>query len=189
MGDYLLPVRVTKLEAAALQLDEAIWMLFNERNWIATHTVASVAENLLSEYAEQKGIKRLIDFVRPERRDKFRKAIRKSQNFFKHADREGQADAAHAFTPSETHHKLMDACFTAAQVGIKPSPQRELFYFWYISLYPEVVDWTRVPEDFRQVGEHLVDLIDPFDPLNLRLFADLLREKTSKRPTVLKLLQ
>jgi translation initiation factor 2B subunit (eIF-2B alpha/beta/delta family) len=44
-------IGITELESAVRQLDEASRMLIDERDIIATHTVASAAENILHDIA------------------------------------------------------------------------------------------------------------------------------------------
>lgn len=81
-------MQITKLEAARRQLDAAIGLYFNDGDAIAIHTLVGAAHILLtdlSKAAEQESL--FQRYIRPEKRAEVERAIRRPQNFFKHADK------------------------------------------------------------------------------------------------------
>ena len=112
-------VRVTKLQAAQIQLDKAIRMLFAEEEPICTHTIAGAASILFAD---------LVMKIKPEYSwDKMAQAdnnleakeyfriLRKTQNFLKHAheDHEGVLE----FDTRETEQILLLAVMNASEVA------------------------------------------------------------------------
>src|SRR5882672_9854617 len=86
--------KLTKLDAARRQLDEAIRMFFERRDTVAIHTLASAASQVLADIGKNRGIygwTRNKGIVKPERWDEFRAVITHFENFFKHADKDPNA--------------------------------------------------------------------------------------------------
>jgi hypothetical protein len=153
------------LEAAARQLDEAIRMLFQGRDIIAVHTVAAAAEGILDDVAASRRLFRLFDFIRPERQKEFREAVRRAQNFFKHADR--NPNDSLDFSTEQTHHVIFNAVLLTGLLGIQHSFERGVFAGWYFVEYPDVLHWDAVPNELRQF-RRMAEEFDPLDPTGMR---------------------
>ena len=83
---------INKIEAACRQLESAITMFFHEWDVISQHTLISAAHGILQDLATRRGIQGGVKdspLIRPEKRQEFLQAINLPQNFFKHADRDG----------------------------------------------------------------------------------------------------
>jgi hypothetical protein len=101
---------LTKLDVARRQLNEAIRMLFERRDTVATHTVASAAAQVLADLGKHHGNAgwtRNKDIVKPGRWNEFRVAITKFETFFKHAERD--PDATCDFHPESTVLSLLES--------------------------------------------------------------------------------
>jgi hypothetical protein len=81
-------MNISKLEAAQRQMDCAIELYFAERDEVSIHTLAGAAYLVLSDLSKVANKDSPVDqYVNPGHRKDFEKAVRNSQNFFKHADR------------------------------------------------------------------------------------------------------
>jgi len=79
-------MQISKLDAARRQLDTAIRLYFEESDEVSVHTLAGAAHVLLTDLHTARNTKTLLHrYIRPEKIWEFEKAVRKPQNFFKHA--------------------------------------------------------------------------------------------------------
>src|SRR5437660_11025323 len=85
---------IAKLDAAERQLAQAIRLFFDRGDEIAVHTLASAAYQVLSDLCAKRGIAREIEdseiLAEIGVKGEFIAAMRKPQNFFKHADRDAE---------------------------------------------------------------------------------------------------
>jgi hypothetical protein len=172
-------IPVTKLDAALRQLHTAIELLFNNGDFIAVHTLASAAAVILHDIAGHRKVFRPIDLIRKEWQGRFISAIREPQNFFKHADRD--PDAVLAFAPARTHFVIFDAMMICESLQIPLSSEREMFSIWFALQYPDTLDWAVAPSWMSQLRAGLDDYLDPLDPLDLKLFRELLIRRRKER--------
>ncbi len=88
-------VEVTKFKAAESQLSSAIRLMFEDRDVISAHTLACAAMVILHEHMTKEDAYKASSMlhydninVKEECRDEYYKTVKKSCNFFKHADRD-----------------------------------------------------------------------------------------------------
>src|SRR2546429_9251275 len=84
-------IPITKLDAAERQLREATMLLFEGRDPIAIHTLASAASQVTADLLEAKGLKSILrsgGMIKAERRREVLKVMASPENFFKHAERD-----------------------------------------------------------------------------------------------------
>jgi hypothetical protein len=80
-------MKITKLDAARRQLNSAIALYFDEGDEISIHTLVGAAHILITDlFSAAKQGSLIHRYIRQEKRKQFEKAIRRPQNFFKHAD-------------------------------------------------------------------------------------------------------
>jgi hypothetical protein len=80
-------MKITKLDAARRQLDSAISLYFDEGDEIATHSLVGAAHILIADlFSAGKQESLIHQYIRPDKRAVFERAIRRPQNFMKHAD-------------------------------------------------------------------------------------------------------
>jgi hypothetical protein len=87
------PIKITKLEAARRQLVTAIRIYFANGDPVSIHTLAAAAFGILDDldnHGSSTGtiFDQIAARITPEYVDSFREALRRPQNFFKHADRD-----------------------------------------------------------------------------------------------------
>ena len=101
---------IDKLEAACRQMESAIAMFFHDGDVVSQHTLIMAAHGILYDLARQRGIGGSIKdspLVAREVRREFIKAVHLPQNFFKHADEDG--DGKLRFRYNGSHFWLFDA--------------------------------------------------------------------------------
>jgi hypothetical protein len=98
-------MKISKTDAAQRQLDTAIELYFAESDPVAIHTLTAAAYELIRALRERKGLAdEITDSIIPGREAEFRQLWNQAQNFFKHADRDG--DAVLEFDPAFTELRL-----------------------------------------------------------------------------------
>jgi hypothetical protein len=130
---------ISKLEAAERQLDQAILLFFARQDQVSIHTLATSAYQIIADICKQKGIEREIeDSMVLEKlgiRRELIAAIRKPQNFFKHADKD--------FHQSVKLNPMLTVCFMMSAVQyllkLRPvqTPECEVFRTWFFLRLPD----------------------------------------------------
>jgi len=129
---------VNKLDAAVRQLREAILLFFERRDTIAIHTLAAASHQILADIASRcqiGGILKNNPLIRPEKKKDWNDLVNKSQNFFKHADRD--SNAVLEFHPSITPFFLLDAVSIFQQLTDDTSQEQRVFLSWFVAKYPD----------------------------------------------------
>jgi hypothetical protein len=143
-------VLITRIDAALRQLNEAIRMFFEGRDDVAIHTLAGAASGVLHDLAGQEGVTTWLDQINAistkddvEWREK---ALRQCQNFFKHADAEGQTRGdTIEYSLGETVCILMAAVYAANALGVPPTAEYIVFAGWAFIQYPELMSGAQLP--------------------------------------------
>src|SRR5437899_619463 len=98
-------ITVTKLEAARRQIETAIDLWFHDGDPVSIHTLVGAAHRVVHDIAERQGsgailldTKRLTEWGYDAQA--FKKALRESETFFKHARKD--PSHSHAFAENET---------------------------------------------------------------------------------------
>ena len=73
--------------------------------------------------------------VRPEKSKEWIDLVNKSQNFFKHADRDSEAILE--FRPSITPFFILDAVQLYGQIAGEMTLEQRVFWAWFIAMYPD----------------------------------------------------
>jgi hypothetical protein len=136
---------VSKLEAAERQLCQVIRLFFQRGDAVAIHTLAAAAYQILSDLCERKKLKREIEdsAILDELgvKQEVLAALRKPQNFFKHADRDPEGTVR--FNP------MLSACLilygvhyyfalTGRQFG-----EGQVFRVWFFLRFPDRIPRLR----------------------------------------------
>ncbi len=166
-----IPIR--KIDAATRQLDTAISLLFEKRDLVSVHTLAAAAAVILHDILGSMNRPRIIDYIVESRQAEFLRAVRKAQNFFKHADKDPEPNGQLDFSPVQTHMMLFEACFHANALNLASTPERECFLLWYLLEYPEVVKWELAPQQLKDLQEAIRPDFDPLDPHDFDLWKQL----------------
>jgi hypothetical protein len=132
--------KVTKLDVARRQLDEAIRMFFEKRDTVSTHTVASAAAQVLADLGKDRGSQgwtRNKALVKPGRWREWRDAIARFEAFFKHADND--ADATCDFHPEITPFFIIESIELLRVFTGKFTWAGLIFSIWFSIKYPELL--------------------------------------------------
>ena len=81
-------LRLTKLDCARRQIETAIVLFFEDKDYVSTHTLTAAAYEILRGLnfkAKGAPMMRDSDIVHPDLRKKWKKAHSEAENFFKHA--------------------------------------------------------------------------------------------------------
>ncbi len=130
-------IRIGKCEAGKRQLRTAITLWFKGGDPVSTHALAFAAYEIFHYLSERRDPTRrdlLFDTVTVK--DEFRKdwlqLVKKEANFFKHADRDG--DAVIDFNPDITEHFILFATGGRELCG-EPASDEERVFIWWIHIH------------------------------------------------------
>ena len=132
-------LQISKLDAALRQLQTAILLYFNSRDPVSIHTLAAAAYNLLRDIRNSR--KEVFEMFKdaggiPSQYKKvFRDLLSKSENFFKHADRD--PNEVHLFRTEGTEILLIDACDAYVRMTGEEPEYIALFKRWHATCNPQ----------------------------------------------------
>lgn len=130
--------RVSKLEAARRQLEEAIEVFFRQGDMVAVHTLAAAALDILRDLGRPKGLGSIVKdspLVLPEKQREVREIFNAAQNFFKHANRDPEETLE--FRPDATPFFIFDAIELYAQVKGSSFAAGDVFRMWFVVTNPQ----------------------------------------------------
>ncbi len=130
--------KLTKLDAARRQLDEAIRMFFEKRDAVATHTVASAAAQVLADLGKVRGFAgwtRNPAMIKPGRWKEWRAAFTKFETFFKHADQDPNATCD--FRPVTTIFTIVESIELLRVLTGKYTWPGLVFSLWFSVVHPK----------------------------------------------------
>jgi hypothetical protein len=165
---------ISKLDSAMRQVDEAIYLFFGKRDVVAIHTLASAAYQVVTDICKHRGIAReLEDSTILEEfgvKKELLAAVRKPQNFFKHADKDHEGTVQ--LNPMLSVCIMMSTVQYLLQLGIKPSAEREVFRTWFFFKLP-----SHTPAEIKPILEQARHMVDPDD---FSLFAAMIESTKTK---------
>lgn len=132
---------ITRRDAADRQLKQAIRLFFDRGDMLAVHTLTGAAFQLLADIGKVSGIVsrfRSTELIRPERMKEWIQALNSTQNFLKHADKDGAL--RHNYVEEATVLFLYEAIELAQRVSPATGGERLAFQLWFVFSYPEMVD-------------------------------------------------
>jgi hypothetical protein len=146
-------LRVTKIDAARRQLETAIELYFADRDPVAVHTLAAAAFEVLTDLRTEAGQPdEMMELIVTERRREVRDKLREAQNFFKHADRDG--DAALDFDPATTELFLFLSTQRHAALA-KNTLAMQCMYWWFLLHQPDLLTDPKVREHATSLGSRM----------------------------------
>ena len=158
---------VSKIEAADRQLRSVVHFFFQRADAVAVHTLAAAVYQILVDLCEHRGIERELEDsailshlgVKKDVLD----AVRRPQNFFKHADRDPEGFLR--FNPMLTACLILYGIhYLHCLTGTK-SPEGQVFCLWFYLRFPD-----RAPAELRASFAQLPPEVGPDDyPVFLEL--------------------
>jgi len=165
--------RITKLEAAKRQMDEAIRLFFERRDCVATHSLASAAAQVLSDLCDAKGIPSPIrgaGVIKEKHRKEWLSRLKAAENFFKHGDRDSEGTLE--FRPKQTEGMLFDATYMYASLTKRQTYAGAVFQSWFFLKHPDFLLDANLKQALLTQANRLQVTTDDWD-----LFADLLKDR------------
>ncbi|MEY4729982.1 MAG: hypothetical protein RL020_1140 [Pseudomonadota bacterium] len=161
---------ITKFDAVCAQLDAAIELYFVSDNFIAAHTLAAAAHQILTDIVKPKGDN--PPFIKSGYLNRFPNAkhkeiikfINNAHVFFKHAktDPHGSLD----FNPEITELFLIDACAYFKDSGEQKPKNYKIFLAWAGEINKEKAKET-------SLGQFAADIVEKMKATNnKKLFWD-----------------
>jgi hypothetical protein len=143
-------LRVNKLEAARRQLETAITLFFEGGDPVSIHTLTCAAYNVIRDVNNSRGGMPMLAkqrYVQLAGKPDL-KAMNEPENFFKHADKDPEAELE--FFPLFTECLLVDACETYTRLTGAQSPLFMCFLLWFMC--HDQTQFT-IPESFRPFAD------------------------------------
>jgi hypothetical protein len=151
---------VEKIEAAQRQASQAIRLFFGRGDEISIHTLAAASYQILSDLCGHAGIKRELEdseiLEEMGAKKEVLAAIRKPQNFFKHADKDPEGTVR--FSPFLSVGLLFYCVTFYTQLTQKRFVEGDVLLIWFYLKHPD-----RIPEPFRSAVRHFATILDHTD--------------------------
>ena len=132
-------LQISKLDAALRQLQTAILLYFNSRDPVSTHTLTAAAYNIMRDIRNSRGVSfdmfKDAHYVVDQYKDEFKRLLNKSENFFKHADRD--STHLHRFQIATTELLLIDACDAYIKLTGEEPELIAIFKRWHAVRHPQ----------------------------------------------------
>lgn len=145
-------LRLTKAEAAEGQFRQAIRLFFEQGDPASIHTLASAANQVLSDLlatAGAGGVSRNPHIFVEERFREWINAVKRDENFLKHADKDPSATLE--LDTFGTVAMLIECSLMIERVTQRVSLDARVFLIWCMKAYPE---YFQVEETNRQRLDH-----------------------------------
>lgn len=129
---------ISKADGAKRHLSVAIRMFFERKDLVPIHTLAAAALEVLQDLCKTKGIKPIFDdMILPEKKKELYQIFRQPQNFFKHADRDGDENLK--FYYEGTKFFIIEALILYNLLGIALFPEAIMFFAWFSKKHPNFI--------------------------------------------------
>lgn len=131
-------IQITKMEAAARQIDAAVRMTLDSEDPVAIATVAGAANRVIRDLCEARGnvesYLRFTDRIKPGYDKQFWGEMNATANFLKHADRD--KDGTHKFKVDAASYVLFITIQWFLDLGGRRSPEMKIFLLWWAFDHP-----------------------------------------------------
>ncbi len=140
IANIIIKMKISKIESATRQLDQAIELFFFNKDIISCLTLIWASRLILLDLAKLAWTHNWMQsIIIPEMIWTFENAMRKEQNFFKHAEKDGFADIE--FEPKKIEWLLIDALNIYEQLpNCKHTKNMQSFQFYFIVNNPKLVN-------------------------------------------------
>ncbi len=134
---------LTKIDVATRQVNTAITMWFQRADPVPTHTLACASYQLVHDVnSSRNGPELLYDSIclKDEVRGQAIRHLRRTYDFFRHADREPEATID--FDESHTEAFLLFSCYGLEALGVAPDTTRGAMVIYFAVRHPEFLTDT-----------------------------------------------
>ena len=133
-------MNLTKFDVAERQLLQSIRLLFRDEDPVSIHTLSEAALQVLRDMASEFGTTSKLrdnDFIRPEKKKEWYRALVKNKNFFKHAEKDKTLILE--FDPEVNNFSIIDAVSIYAHIKKQWVPETKAFVAWFCLKYPDLL--------------------------------------------------
>jgi hypothetical protein len=130
---------ITKLDCVRRQLETAVILWFHEGDPVSIHTLVAAAYQILYDLNKVCGgtpMMKDAKNIRPEYVKDFHRLFAKSENFFKHADRDPLKTLR--FAPQTTQCLMLDAIAKYDELSYEERPLFRLYNFYMVFTKPRL---------------------------------------------------
>lgn len=169
-------MKISKLDVAKRELEYSIRLFFLSGDPVVIHLVVSAAQTILRDLAQAKKIPtildKLLESVKPDKRDFVKTKLAAAHNFMKHADRD--ADKVLEFYPEASEYALWECIDLYYQLTTEVTGLMQAYRIFF---YTKNADILFKPEDNVMFNELRKDI----DLNNKSLLLKLAEELENKR--------
>ncbi len=149
---------VDKIEVPRRQVNEAIRLVFDNRDTVAIHTLAAAGFQVLKDLCQRGGKGKLLasiqDLIKPGMEREFWRLHNRPANFFKHAKKDSD-EPLEEFNEEMNDVLLFNCCGLYIDLGYLPSPEMRAFQIWYVALHPEILKEGQVKDKIQVTSQEL----------------------------------
>ena len=129
-------IKISQVDAACRQINEAVWLFFGERDSVAVHTLAAAAHGIVRDLLQREKKGSLLKdspVIRKEKLEEWRNALNSYQNFFKHARRPYPTEIE--YNPEVAVWLLFDAVTMYREITGETSHEATVFLAWFLAAF------------------------------------------------------
>jgi len=145
---------VTKVDAAVRQLETAIKLWFHDADPVSIATLGFAGYRIISDLNNLQGGDPMVmdggNYIKNEYKRAFRRLMRDTPNFFKHADQDPHE--THYFSPDVTIILIFEAIAVYSSWKMEARPLFHLFHLWMALESPQLFkdDYIR---EIKNIGD------------------------------------
>lgn len=168
-------INFKKIQAAEIQLNEAIFLFFDKANPVVIETLVGAAIGVLMPLGKKYGVEAFLhdsDYIKPEYKKLWINTIHKAQNFFKHADND--LDDVLSYETDTLPFRIIEACYLFRHIAsneclkYRQSQSVVMFEIWFWLKYPHLLkDRADTMKFLDSIGMPKSISIDDFELLKL----------------------
>ena len=143
---------LSKLESAKRQIEVSISLYFNWGDEVSIHTLISASLQVLLDVNKNNGgepsfkEKIMEEFLNPEKIKIFKTAIKKPENFFKHADRDHNDIIT--FNPEASEHVMFECVILYHKMTGELPKVFHFFKVWYMNQHSDIFQY--MPKEIKE---------------------------------------
>lgn len=150
-------LQLNKIQVAKIQIEAAIEMFFNLEHPVVIHTIVGAADLLLDQYCKSRKIKsswgHTIENSSPDEAKEFYKSIRRSRNFFKHADND--EDEVLEFSVQENDALIFATILSYQITENTVTSLMKKYFVWFAFEYSEWLEKMKFKDDAGEILQKL----------------------------------
>jgi hypothetical protein len=131
--------KITKIDAARRQINEAIRLFFERREELAIHTLAGASHEILKDIGQKQnivGFLKNISLIKSDKVTEYLKLVNYPKNFLKHAN--WDTEEVLKFNPALNEIWLFDSIHLYRQITGENPYEMNVFLGWFMTKHPDL---------------------------------------------------